>query len=66
MIVAKPKERHVSPRLMNAMLVGITRHNPDMQRISDSDASVDRILGSGELDARMSFDWSLNANLFGG
>ena len=47
------------------MLVVITRRNPDMQRISDSDASVDRVLGSDELDAQISFDWSLNKNLFG-
>ena len=67
-IVAKPKKRHVSPRSMNAMLVGITRRNPDMRRISDSDASVDRghrALGSNELDAQTSFGGSLNAILFG-
>ena len=45
-IVKKPKKRHVSPRAMNAMLVGITkRRDPDMQRIS---GSVDRELGSDE------------------
>ena len=63
----------LSLRLMNAMLVGITRRNSDMQRISECDASVDRVLGSDELDvlgsdeldAQMSFDGSLNANLFG-
>ena len=65
MIVAKPKKRHVSPRSMNAMLVGITRSNPDMQRISGSNESVHRVLSSDELDAQMSFDRSLNANLFG-
>ena len=31
-IVAKPK--HLSPRLINAMMVGITRSNPDHRRIS--------------------------------
>ena len=42
-IVAKPQKKHVSPRAMNAMLVGITkRRDPDMRRISESKASVDR------------------------
>ena len=41
-IVAKPQKKHVSPRTMNAMLVGMTRHDPDsMRRISYSEASVD-------------------------
>ena len=37
-IVAKPK--HVSPRLINAMMVGITRSNSDSRRISECDVSV--------------------------
>ena len=63
-IVAKPK-KHVSPRTMNATLVGITRRNADMQRISECDASVDRTLGNDELDAQRSFDWSFHEDLFG-
>ena len=64
--VKKPKKRHVSPQAMNAMLVGITkRHDPDMRRISDSKASVDRELGSDELDAQTSIDGSFQQDLFG-
>ena len=33
-IVVKPR-KHVSPRLMNSMLVGITRRNSDFRRISE-------------------------------
>ena len=54
-IVLKPK-KHVSPRLMNSMLVGITRSNSDFRRISGCDASVDRVPGNDEIDAQMSFD----------
>ena len=50
---------------MNAMLVGITRHNSDMQRISECDVTVDRALGSEDVDAQTSFDGSLNEDLFG-
>ena len=65
-IVKKPKKRHVSPRAMNAMLVGITkRSDPDMRRISDSEASVDRELGSDEFDAQTSIDRSFQQDLFG-
>ena len=39
-LVGKPK-KHVSPRLINAMMVGITRHNPDSRRTSECDAFVD-------------------------
>ena len=42
-IVAKPKEKHVSPHAMNAMLVGITKlRDPDMRRISEREAFVER------------------------
>ena len=65
-IVAKPKMKHVSPRVMNAMLVGITkRSEPDMQRISEREASVDRELGSDEFDAQTSIDGSFQQDLFG-
>ena len=49
---------------MNAMLVGMTRHDPNMRRISDSEVSVDRASGNDEVDARTSFDGSSNENLF--
>ena len=48
------------------MLVGITkRRDPDMRRISDSEASVDRALGNDELDAQTSIDGSFQQDLFG-
>ena len=62
--MAKPK-KHVSHRTMNAMLVGITRSNPDMQRISECNVSVDPALGSEDVDAQTPFDGSLNEVLFG-
>ena len=52
-IVAKPK--HVSPRLINAMMVGITRRNSDHRRISECDVSVEQVHGNDEVDAEMSF-----------
>ena len=65
-IVLKPQKKHVSPRSMNAMLVGITkRRDPEMRRISESEASVDRALGSDELDAQTSIDGSFQQDLFG-
>ena len=39
-IVVKPK-KDASPLLMNSMLVGNRRHNSDIRRISERDASVD-------------------------
>ena len=36
-----------------------------MQRISECDVSVDRALGSEDVDAQTSFDGSLNEDLFG-
>ena len=62
-IVAKPK--HVSPRLINAMMVGITRRNPDYRRISECDVSVDRVQDNDEVDAEMSFHESVQEDLFG-
>ena len=65
-IVKQPKKRHVSPRAMNAMLVGITkRRDPDMRRISDSEASVDRVLDNDKLDAQTSINGSFQQDLFG-
>ena len=62
-IVAKPK--HVSPRLINATMVGITRHNSDSRRTSECDAFVDRVPDNDEIDAQMSFNESVTEELFG-
>ena len=50
---------------MNAILVGITRCNSDMQSIRECDVSVDQALGSDEVDAQTSFDGSFQEDLFG-
>ena len=51
---------------MNSMLVGITkRRNPDMRRIREREASVDRDLGSDELEAQTSIDGGFQQDLFG-
>ena len=51
---------------MNAMLVGITKcRDPDMRRISEREASVDRELGSKEIGAQTSIDESFVQDLFG-
>ena len=64
-IVAKPQKKHVSPRTINTMLVGMTRHDPDrLTRIKESEASVDQASSSDEIDARTSLDGSLDENLF--
>ena len=48
------------------MLVGMIRPDPDrLRKIMESEASVDRASSSDEVDARTSFDGSLNENLFG-
>ena len=60
--MAKPK-KHVSPRTMNAMLVGIIRRSSEFRRISDSDASVDLALDGEEADAQTSFDGSFHEDL---
>ena len=65
-IVAKPQKKHVSPRTINAMMVGMTRHAPDcLRRISESSAFVDRVSSSDEVEARMSFNGNLNDDLCG-
>ena len=63
-IVAKPR-KHVSPRTMNALMVGITRCSSEFRRTSDSDASVDRELDGEDADAQTSFNGSLHDDLFG-
>ena len=62
-IVAKPK--HVSPQLINAIMVGITRRNPDHRRISECDVSVEQVQGNDEVDAEMSFHEYAQEDLFG-
>ena len=64
LLVARPK-KHVSPRTMNAMMVGITRRSSEFRRISDSDASVDRELDGEDADAQTSIDGSFHDDLFG-
>ena len=63
-IVAKPK-RHVSPRLINAMMVGITRSNSVSSRSSEYDVFVDQVPGNDEINAPMSTDESMQQDLFG-
>ena len=64
-IVAKPK-KHVSPRLINAMMVGMTRRNTDPRRISECDAYEDQSWGNDEVEAQMMTDESVHqVNLFG-
>ena len=64
-IVAKP-QKHVSPRLINAMMVGITRSNSESRRISECDAYEDQSWGNDEVEAQMMTDESMHQeNLFG-
>ena len=64
--MAKPQKKHVSPRTINALMVGMTHHDPDrLRQITESEASVDRASSSDEVNARTSFDGSLNDDLFG-
>ena len=64
-IVVKPK-KHVSPRLINAMMVGITRRNSESCRISECDAYEDQSWGNDEVEAQMMTDESMHQeNLFG-
>ena len=63
-IVAKPK-KHVSPRLINAMMVGLTRRNSESRRISECDAYQDQSWGNDEVEAQMMTDESMQQeNLF--
>ena len=65
-IVVKPKQKHVSPRTINAMMVGIKRHDYDgLIGINQRAASVERESSSDEVGARMSIDGSLTVDLFG-
>ena len=63
--MVKPQKKHVNPLSINAMIVGMTRHDPDhLRKIVESEASVDQASSSDEVDGRTSFDGSLNENLF--
>ena len=63
--VAKSK-KHVSPQLINAMMVGITRRNSEFRRTSECDAYPDQVLGDDEIDTQMMSDESMQQeNLFG-
>ena len=63
--MAKPK-KHVSPRLINAMMVGITRRNTESRRISECDEYQAQAWGNDEIDAQMMTDESMHQeNLFG-
>ena len=64
-IVAKPQKKHVSPRTINALMAGMTHHDPDrLRQITESVAYVDRASSSDKVDARTSFDGNVNENLF--
>ena len=54
----QPQNKNVSPRTINALMVGMTHHDPDFLR---------HIMESDEVDAQKLFDsdGSLNEDLFG-
>ncbi len=65
MIKPKPQKDH-SPRSMNKMLVGYTRHDhKDAACNSERVAAEERVSSSDEIEARMSIDGSLQDDLFG-
>ena len=63
-IVAKPK-KHVSPRLINAMMVGMTRRNTDPRRISECDAYEDQSWGNDEVEAAETANLAVGRSLIG-
>ena len=64
-IVAKP-QRHVSPRLINAMMVGITRCISEVRRTSECEVYQDEAWGNDYTDTQMMSDESMHQeNLFG-
>ncbi len=67
MIMIKPKpKKHYSPRSMNKMLVGYTRHDhKDATCNRERAAAEERVSSSDEVEARMSINGSLQENLFG-
>ena len=53
--VVKPKQKHVTPLSIYALMVGITRQDLDrLKRINDSAAFVDRVSCGDEFEARRS------------
>ncbi len=67
MAMIKPKlKKDNSPRSMNKMLVGYTRHDhKDAACNRERAAAEERASSSNEVKARMSIDWSLKEDLFG-
>ncbi len=66
MIKPKPKKGH-SPRSMNKMLVGYTRHDhKDATCNRERAAAEEQVSCSDKVGARMSIDWSLHEDLFKG
>ncbi len=66
MIMIKPKSKRNSPRSMNKMLVGYTRHDhKDAACNRERVAAEERVSSRDEIEARMSIDWSLQEDLFG-
>ena len=65
-IVVNPKQRHISPQTINAMMVGLTCHDYDhLERIREREAFVERESSSDEVEARTSINGSLTDDLFG-
>ena len=66
MIIIKAKsKKNYSPRSMNKMLVGYTRHDHrDAACNREREAAVERESSSDYIEARMSVDGSLQENLF--
>ena len=63
-IVAKPK-KHVSPRLINAKMVGITRSTSEIRRTSECEAYPDQAWGNDDTYTQMMSDESMQQeNLF--
>ncbi len=65
--VIKPQE-HLSPRSINVhpQLAGMKRHDFDcIQRIKESEASVDHRKSLNEVEAHFSIDGSCTSELFG-
>ncbi len=66
MIIIKPKsKKNCSPRSMNKMLVGYTRHDhKEAACNSEHAAAEERVSSSDEVEAQISIDGSLQEDLF--
>ncbi len=66
-IMIKPKsKKSYSPRSMNKMLVGYTRHDQkDAACNHERAAAEERVSSSNQVEAQMSINWSLQEDLFG-